>query len=187
MKILGKSKRIDKDFLEISLSELISITGGVIAGLFLLNITKSFDTLLGLFILFPGLLEMHGNIYGSLSARISTSLWSGRLKLKEDRNKFIRENIFAALFLVLGVSFVLGVISYLFILITFKASSFSIIIVSVLSSLIGSLIEIPLTIYTTFWLFKHNFDPDDIMGPYVTTIGDIISVISIVIVVKMLI
>ncbi|MBI2671907.1 magnesium transporter [Candidatus Woesearchaeota archaeon] len=187
MRILGKSKRIDKDFLEISLSELVSITGGIIAGLFLLNITKSLDTLLGLFILFPGLLEMHGNIYGSLSARLSTLLWSGKLKLKEERNKFIRENVFAVLFLVLAVSFALGVIAYLFVLIAFKTSSFLIIIVSVLSSLIGSLIEVPLTIYTTFWFFKHNFDPEDIMGPYVTTIGDIISIISIVIVVKILI
>jgi cation transporter-like permease len=47
-------------------------------------------------------------------------------------------------------------------------------------------LEIPLTIYTTIWLFKHKFDPEDIMGPYVTTLGDIISILSIVLVVTLL-
>ena len=73
MRILGKTK-IEKDFLEISFSQLLSITGGVIAGTFLVSLIDNFGLISGLFILFPGLLELHGNIYGSLSARLGNLL-----------------------------------------------------------------------------------------------------------------
>ena len=37
-----------------------------------------------------------------------------------------------------------------------------------------------------FWLFRHGLDPDDIMGPYITTIGDIIMVGSLYLAVTVL-
>ncbi len=185
MKILGK-KRIDKDFLEISFSELLAMTGGIIGGTFLAGLVDNISLIAGLFILFPGLLEMHGNIYGSLSARLSNLLLLGKLKDKKSKWYFIRQNVFASFFLILFISFILGLISYFFIYFVFNVNNFLIIYVSVLSSLLGSLIEIPMTIYTTFWFYKHNFDPEDIMGPYVTTLGDIISIISLILVMGVL-
>ena len=181
MKTLGK-KRIDKDFLEISFSELLAMTGGIIGGTFLLGLIDNISLVVGLFILFPGLLEMHGNIYGSLSARLSNLLLLKKLKEKRDRRYFIRQNVLASFFLILFISFVLGLISYFFIYFVFDVNNPVIIYVAVLSSLLGSLVEIPLTIYATFWFYKHSFDPEDIMGPYVTTLGDIISIVSLILV-----
>lgn len=186
MKILGK-KRIDKDLVEISFSELLSVTGGIIGGVFLVGLLENFSLVAGLFILFPGLLEMHGNIYGSLSARLSNLLLLGKLNDKRERNYFIRQNIIASFFLVLFISFILGLISYLFIYLVFGVNNAIIIYVSVLSSILGSFVEVPLTIYTTFWFYRHKFDPEDVMGPYVTTLGDIISIVSLVVVIGVLI
>jgi|SRR3989344_8753110 len=186
MKVLGKTKT-EKDFIEIFLSEILSITAGVIAGIFLAGITEKIELIAGLFILFPGLLEMHGNIYGSLSARFGNFLLLGNLNNKYKLKSFVKENVFASIFLILIVSFFLGLTAYLFTFFVFGVENKIIILVSVLSSFISSIIEIPLTIYTTLWLFKHNLDPEDIMGPYVTSIGDIISILSIVIMVGVLI
>ena len=186
MKILGKRK-IDKDFLEISISELFSITGGVIAGLFLAKIINNIGLLGGLFILFPGLLELHGNIYGSLSARLGNLLLLGKLKKKGELKYFLKENIIAVLFLIIFVSFILGLIAYLSIYLFFGINNYSIIFIAVLSSLISSVFEIPLTTYTTLWIFRHKLDPEDIMGPYVTTVGDIISILSLMLVTFLLI
>ncbi len=183
MRIIGKTKS-DKDFFEIFLSQLLSITGGVIAGTFLLKLIDNIGFLSGFFILFPGLLEMHGNIYGSLSARLGNLLILGELKNKK---LFILENVKAVLFLSFIVSFILGLITYLFVYFVFGVDSKIIILISVLSSLFSSIFEIPLTIYFTFLVFKHNLDPEDIMGPYVTTFGDLISIISLILVTYILI
>jgi len=181
MKILGKTI-IDKDFKEISFSELLAITGGIIAGTFLSTLTDNFGLMAGLFILFPGLLEMHGNIYGSLSARLSNLLLLNKLKNKKELMYFVGQNILASFLLLFFVSLVLGITSYLFIYFVFEINNYYIILISVLSSLLCAIIEMPFTIYTTLWLFKHNFDPEDIMGPYVTTLGDILSIVSLIVV-----
>jgi cation transporter-like permease len=39
---------------------------------------------------------------------------------------------------------------------------------------------IPLTTRTVVWLWRHGHHPENIMGPYITTIGDIISVVSLI-------
>ena len=181
MKILGKTK-IEKDFLEISFSQLLSITGGVIAGTFLVSLIDNFGLISGLFILFPGLLELHGNIYGSLSARLGNLLLLNELKDKKDLKHFLKHNIPAVLFLVFFVSLVLGLVSYAFVYFIFDISNQAIVLISVLSSLLSSFFEIPLTIGTTLWVYRKGLDPEDIMGPYVTTLGDIISIISITII-----
>ncbi|MEK6937013.1 MAG: magnesium transporter [Nanoarchaeota archaeon] len=181
MRILGKTT-IDKEFEEIYFSEFLAVTGGIIGGTLLLGLTESFNLIAGLFILFPGLLEMHGNIYGSLSARLSNLLLLGKLKKKEEISYFIKENVLASFFLLFFVSFVLGLISYLFVYFFLGTSNPVLILISLFSSILSSFIEIPMTIYTTFWIFKHKLDPEDIMGPYVTTFGDIISILSLVII-----
>ena len=181
MRILGKTT-IDKEFEEIYFSEILAITGGVIGGTVLVGLSENFGLIAGLFILFPGLLEMHGNIYGSLSARLSNLLLLGKLKDKKEIRYHIRQNILSSIFLLLFVSFVLGLISYLFTYFVLNVHNPAIIAISVLSSFLSSFIEIPLTIYMIFWLHKHKFDPEDIMGPYVTTLGDITSIVSLVIV-----
>ena len=186
MRILGKTT-VDKDFLEISFSELISITGGVIAGTFLVNLVDGIGLIGGLFILFPGLLEMHGNIYGSLSARLSNLLILGKLRGKREIRRAVLRNAFAVLVLALVVSFILGLITYNFVYFIFSINTPQIVLVSVLSSLLSAVFEIPLVIYTTFWVFRHRLDPEDIMGPYVTTLGDIISIISLVFMIRVLI
>lgn len=179
MRILGKTT-IDKEFEEIYFSEFLAITGGVIGGTLLVGLSDSFSLIAGLFILFPGLLEMHGNIYGSLSARISNLLLLGKIKDKKEIRYFIKQNILATFFLLFFVSFVLGLVSYLFVYFILGINNPILILISLFSSILSSFIEIPLTIYTTFWTFKHKLDPEDIMGPYVTTLGDIISILSLV-------
>ncbi len=177
MKILGK-RIIDKDFREIFVSELVSVTGGLLTGTFLLNLVDKIELIPGLFILLPGFLEMHGNIFGSLAARLGTLLHLKHIKPKFKYTKLLAINVYASLLLILVVSLFLGIFAYLLNLIIFKVNVPILITVTLIAAVIALLIEIPLTIATTFWLFKKGYDPDDIMGPYITTVGDIISVVS---------
>ena len=61
----------------------------------------------------------------------------------------------------------------------FGITSAKIIYIAVAAGLMSNAILIPLTVWFNLWLFRRGHDPNNIMGPYITTIGDIISVISI--------
>lgn len=175
-----------KDFKEIFYGELVSLTGGLVAGFMLASATNQIVLVPGLFILLPGFLEMRGNISGSMSARMTSALFLKVAKPELKGNKFLRENVIAAFILSLVVSLLLGIISFAFSYYFFGISNQKIISVALLAGFISNFIEIPLTVLFNFWLFRRGHDPNNIMGPYVTTIGDIVSVASILIAVVVL-
>ena len=172
---------LTKDFKEIFSVEIISITGGLLAGLLLSLYIDKIYLIPGIFILLPGFLEMRGNISGSLSSRLSSGMFLGVLKPKLKRNRILKGNILASIILVILVSVILGSVAYIASLLVFNVNYPQIILISFVAAALSNIIEIPLTVLTTFWLFKKGHDPNNIMGPYVTTTGDIISIASLLI------
>ena len=170
-----------KDMKEMLSSELISVTGGLIAGFMLASATNQLELIPGILILLPGFLEMRGSISGALSARLSAGLFLGKLKPKLENSKILKSNILACFAQVLIVSFVLGIVAFLAVDIFFGISNMKIIYIAILAGILSNLIEIPLTTIATFWLFRHGHDPNNIMGPYVTTTGDLVSIVSLLI------
>lgn len=188
MRIVGKSKKriLDKDIKEIFSAEIISITLSIFAGILLVVVIEKLYLIPALLILLPGFLELKGNIAGSLSARLGTALHTKKIKPEIKFTSFIKQNILADLFLTIVVSLVLGLIAYGVTYIIFKISNPEIILVSLIAALLAMIVLVPLTFFSSFWLFKHHYDPDDIMGPYVTHIGDVISILSLLLVVMLL-
>jgi len=166
----------DKDFSEILAAEFISVTGGLLAGIGLAFMAGKISLIPGLFILIPGFLEMRGNLSGSMSSRISSGLFLGVLK-PSMRDRIIKSNMLATAILVVVISLVLGIIAYASSLYFFGIENFSIVIISVIAGMV-SLSMTPLTVYTTIWIFRKGHDPNNIMGPYVTTLGDFVSVFA---------
>src|SRR3989344_7989978 len=170
-----------KSFNEVMASEFISLTGGVLAGFLLSFATDKLYLIPGLFILFPGFMEMRGNISGSMSARITSGLFVGVMKFKKGRKHIINGNIAAAFVLSIVLSTMLGVLAYIVSHFFFGIDSLAIIPVSIIAALLANVIEIPATVAATLWLFRKGHDPNNIMGPYVTTVGDIVSVLALLI------
>ncbi len=170
-----------KDFREILEGEIISVSGGLFAGLLLVSFVNKLALIPGLFILLPGFLEMRGNISGSLASRLSSGLFLGALKPRFHRNRILKGNILGSFLLVVILSLFLGTIAYVVNLWILQINSPSIIIVALVAGVLSNLIEIPLTVAMTFWLFRKGHDPNNVMGPYVTTIGDIVSIIALLI------
>jgi len=169
---------LDKEFGEMFVAEIISISGGLLAGALLAAYLQQILLIPGLFILLPGFLEMRGNISGALAARIGTALDLHRIPSRPDHNKVVGPNIFATFVEVLVVAMSLAVVAYVVTYIFFGTATLLIFPIAFIAALLSNVIEAPLTAYTTFWLFKKGHDPNNIMGPYVTTTGDIISVVS---------
>lgn len=151
------------------------------AGFLLAFAIDRIELIPGILIFLPGFLEMRGNISGSMSSRLSSALFLGIIKPKVRKNRVIRGNIIATFFLAIIVSLVLGIIAYFVNLHFFGIVTPEIILIALIAGILANTIQIPLTLFTTFWLFRHGHDPNNIMGPYLTSTGDVISIISLLI------
>jgi len=168
-----------KDFDEIVTAEMASTAGGLAAGTMLAFITNQIELIPALLIFLPGFLEMRGNISGSLSARLSSALFLGATKPKVRKNRILRGNVAAAMLLVVVVSIILGVVAFFANAVFFGVVDYRIIAIALIAGILSNVVEVPIAVLTTFWLFRHGHDPNNIMGPYVTTTGDITSIISV--------
>ncbi len=171
----------DKTFEEMLSSQLISIAGGLLAGIVLAVYTDNLLLIPGMFILLPGFLEMRGNISGSMASRLSSGLFLGIIKPNRTKTKIIHGNFVASFLLAVFVSLMLGLIAYSFNYLLLGIATAKIILMPLIAGIIANAIEIPLTFFATFYLFRKGHDPNNIMGPFITTTGDITSIISLLI------
>ncbi len=169
-----------KDFYEMLSSELVATTGGIISGTLLAIFTDKLFLLPGLFILLPGFLQLKGAIAGSLAARLGTELHMRKIKPGK-KSRLITENKVASFILIFFVSLMLGVIVYLLTFLLFNKNYPMLMLLPMVAAIISSVILFPLTTKLTIWLYKNHHNPDNVMGPYVTSLGDIESIISLLI------
>jgi mgtE-like transporter len=170
----------DRDFKEILSSQAVSVGGGLIAGTILAAYSNQLLMIPGMLILIPGFLEMRGNISGTLASRLSSGLFLGLVK-PNIRTSVVKGNLFASFALAIFASLALGIVAFLFNYFVFNIILFKIIMMPLVAGVIANMIEIPLTLFATFYLFKKGHYPNNIIGPFVTTTGDITSIISLLI------
>ena len=172
---------IDRNFKEIFFSQIVSIIGGLIAGTFLALYVDKLLLLPGMLILLPGFLEMRGNVSGTFASRLSSGLFLGVIKPNKIKTKLIKGNLLASFILVIFVSFILGIIAFLFNYFIFNIFTLKIIFLPIIASIIANSVEIPLALFATFYLFKKGHDTNNIIRPFITSTGDITSILALLI------
>ncbi len=161
-------------------SEVLSISGGTLAGLFLASsaMRHLLENFPGLLIMIPGFLGLRGNILGAVSARIGTGLHTGLIEPKITLKGDTAMNLVASLLLSMFVNTLIGVLTYFVsVFLGMDAVLWKLIVVGALSGALASVIVGPFTIMLTILVFRRGIDPDSVMGPLVTSVGDITAVI----------
>lgn len=171
----------DKTFKEIFISQIISIFGGLIVGTTLVIYTDKIFIIPSMLLIIPGILQMRENISGSFASRLSSGLFLRVIKPNKIKTKIIKGNLYASFFLAILTSLIIGLIAFFFNYLLTHMFLFKIILIPLIAGIIANIIEIPLTLFTTLYLFKKGYDPNNIMGPFVTSTGDVISILSILI------
>ena len=171
----------DSGFKEIFTSQLVSVFGGMVAGTILAIYTDKILLIPGMLILLPGFLEMRGNISGSFASRLSAGLFLGFIKPSLRKTRILKGNLQASFFLAILVSLILGVIAFIFNYFIIGLITPKIILLPLIAGIIANAIEIPLTLIATFYLFRKGHDPNNFMGPFVTSTGDITSIVALLI------
>ncbi|MBC7219204.1 MAG: magnesium transporter [Hadesarchaea archaeon] len=142
-------------------------------------------TLPGLILIIPPLLDLRGNVNGALASRLGTALHTGILEPKFSMSDELKINVASSLILSLIASATIGVIASLIsLLFGISAINFiTLIIVAVAAGFISGVILAVLTVAVSIFSYIRGWDPDNITAPLMATLGDLITMVSIFIVV----
>jgi mgtE-like transporter len=171
----------DKKFKEILSFQIVSIIGGLIAGTVLAVYLDKLLLIPGMFILIPGILEMRGNISGPFTSRISSGLFLKVIKPFDLRTKIIKGNLVSSFLLTGVVSVFLGLLAFLLTFVVFNQSAPQLVLIALIAGILANVVEIPIALFLTFFLFKKGHDPNNIMGPVITSVGDILGILALLI------
>jgi mgtE-like transporter len=168
---------------------LFTVLAELFAGALLLSLDVTFASLIGLFILIPGLMQLRGNISTSLAQRLGSGTHLGTISWKQGLNKPLRANIKAAFYLVIIMSVALGVGAWLvsmFIQTTTPRSGLILIlphflIIALGTALLASMFQVTITVTVALLAHSRGLDPDNITIPIVAAIGDIITIVCLMI------
>jgi len=156
-------------------SEIVSIIGGILAGLVLLLLIFPFQSFLLLIIIIPALLSLRGNLSGPFIARTSRDLIIG-----EFNKKSWLDNVLATFTLSIVTGFLIGVFSIILNIFLIKIYILPIemlILIPIISIILTLSISIPSSTTLNYLAFKYGLDPNNIVNPIMTAIDDFFTVI----------
>ncbi|MFT4921905.1 MAG: mgtE-like transporter [Haloarculaceae archaeon] len=156
-----------------------SAVGGLLAGVVLGGMRAEFRAVPGLLVLVPALLATRGNVYGSLGARLATGLHQGlvtpQLRGAETR---LHRAAAAAVFNGLLASSFAAVAAYLALraLGDQVAPPGVLLAIAVLAGLLSGVVLSFTVVVVVFAGYRRGYNPDPLVGPIVTTAGDVFGV-----------
>ncbi len=154
---------------------LVALGGGLFAGLVLEEILESVERFPGLLVMIPVFLATRGNVYGALGGRISSGLHQGLIEPRFEWNERLVNAVVASFINGIGISIVIGFISWAALRVLGRDSALLVELVGIM--LIAGVLTSGIMIFGLLLLiftgYKIGYDPDNLVGPIVTTLGDI--------------
>ncbi|SEK96616.1 magnesium transporter [Haloferax larsenii] len=164
-----------------------SLVGGLVAGVVLGGMRAELRAVPGLLVLVPALLATRGNVYGSLGARVATALHQGliepRVTAGDDRLQAA-----AAAALANGVltsTFAAIVAFFLLTLLGSEVAPLPILVgVAIVAGLLSGIVLTAVVVTVVFAGYRRGRNPDTLVGPIVTTTGDVFGILFLLIAVR---
>lgn len=171
---LTVSSALKQVLVPLAICLIFDLGAGIFLGISFEKLLTSYPEIL---LVIPGLMGLRGNVFGSLGSRISTSLYLGSSD-PTIKDEYISKNVFFSiwaatipaliLFIIAAVKFHKKEELFLSFQIIFNSS----VMISAILSFVTAMIVIQ--------SFKRGIDPDNIVGPAITTFADLVSIPSIV-------
>jgi mgtE-like transporter len=154
-------------------SQIFGLFGGTFLGKYFEVIRKQFP---GLLVVLPGIMGLRGNVFGSMASRFSTMLYLGDLEPSIRDKKVLKEIVLRMLislipiFLLWAIGVATGI----------KKNALDVLLIVVTSTILVSFILGYFTSFVTIFAFKRGTDPDSVAAPLVASMGDFLTVPSLV-------
>ena len=184
--VLREGKSVLK---ESSSALLLSVAADLTVGIALVGFASLLLDFPGTLIMVPGALAARGNVYATLASRLSTALHLGEVEPSLRMNRWLRENIRVSLVQTLTISAALAVFARAAALLLDlpSLSLLELLFISLVGTIISAAVLLGGTSLITLGSFRRGWDPDNISSPLITTIGDFITLPSMVAAVYLLI
>jgi mgtE-like transporter len=154
---------------------LVALLGGLFSGLVLEELLESVVRFPGLLVMVPVFLATRGNVYGALGGRISSGLHQGLIPPEFEWNDRLVNAIAASFVNGISISIVIGVLSWgaLRILGWPSAALSELVAIMLIAGTLTSVVLIFGLLGILFGGYRLGYDPDNLVGPIVTTLGDV--------------
>ncbi|WEL22502.1 magnesium transporter [Halorhabdus sp. BNX81] len=167
-----------------------SLVGGLLAGVVLGGMRAELTAIDGLLVLVPALLATRGNVYGSLGARIATALHQGFLepRLGDADDRLLRAVAAAIGNGLLASAFAAVVATAALAWLARPAAGLPVLVtVAVISGLLSGIALATTVVVVVFAGFRRGYNPDTLVGPLVTTAGDVFGMAALLIAARVVI
>lgn len=165
------------------LTLIVSVILSFIAGIYLGSVSAILVLIPGLMVLVTPSINMRGAIAGILTSRLSSSMHLGDFSIKFGKETELGDNLRASIILTVIISLVLAIIGKIICIITGTEviGIIEMIVISVISGTVSGIIVTLVGIVTSIVCYKKSLNLDMVGAPAVTTVGDIITLPSLVI------
>lgn len=160
------------------LPALVLASGGALgAGALLGAMVPQLREAAGVLVMVPGLMALRGNINGAMGARLGSAVHLGLLEPEDPLGPVARANVLASLVLSLAMGAVVGALGWLLSVVaglpTISVGLLTLVgaLTGVLSGLVLALITLGIVLTAT----RRGIDPDNVTGPLLTVVGDVIT------------
>ncbi|QCS43998.1 magnesium transporter [Natrinema versiforme] len=159
---------------------LVSLVAGLFAGTLLGTETMrdGIESVPGILLLLPAFLATRGGVYGSLGARLSSGLHQGVIAPRFEWNGRLRNAIVASFLNGMIVSVFIAVLAWgVMLALGRPASLLELVIVLFVAALLSAVAMLGVLLTVIFKGYRRGLDPDNVIGPVVTTVGDVFGVV----------
>ena len=163
---------------------VLAALASLVAGLILAAITDTLEDLPGLLLLVPAAIAVKGNIFGALGSRLGTAIHAGTFRLSGGRDSVMAQNTAASVVLSLFLGLALAVMAKATALAFNMSPTMSLaefVVISAFGCLIAAVVVLAITLATTAGAVRFGWDLDNVVAPFVTATGDVVTLPSLVV------
>lgn len=160
-------------------SQVLSLLGSIIAGVLLENNKETLALLIGAFVVLPGVFDLGGSIGASLSAKINHKLEDSDARALR---VFIRSTLFAVA-LACTAGLIVAIIGGWLAMWFFDANFWDIFVLAEGAIVLSAVIGLPIVGGLSIAFRKLRVNPDDVVGPIESSIFDILTVVTMALVI----
>ncbi|EFW93812.1 Mg2+ transporter [Haladaptatus paucihalophilus DX253] len=167
-----------------------SMVGGLFAGVVLSGMRAELRQVAGLLVLVPALLATRGNVYGSLGARLASGLHQGLVE-----PSFVPDDdrVWAAIVASLANGILASLFASVVAFVVLKALSDSVaplptlLAIALIAGLLSGVALTVAVVLVVFAGYRRGKNPDTLVGPLVTTTGDVFGISFLLLAVRIVI
>lgn len=159
---------------------LISLVAGLLAGTVLGSDTmrEGIEAVPGLLLLLPAFLATRGGVYGAMGARLGSGLHQGVIKPYFELSERMTNVVVASFVNGMVVSLFIGALTWVVMVVAGRgAGLLQLVLIMVVAGFLSALLMLSVLISVMFIGFRRGLDPDNLIGPTVTTLGDVFGIV----------